>query len=172
MEHDGSVVKITFKGEEKAGILRVGNYGSFLDGVGCGAVTPVKYRVYVHCLGCDSERFDFHNKDGAQFNGPMSMGILGKSSRADYTYEAWFRSPLDIRGALMESHCYDQSELHHQILCHEGCDTSRKAGHESCGEYCDGMEHKQSRMDLLVLYKEHITACRSLDIWVDDWSRN
>ena len=67
----------------------------------------------------------------------------------------------------MESHCYDQSELHHQILCHEGCDTSRKAGHESCGEYCDGMEHKQCRMDLLVLYKKHITACRSLDIWVD-----
>jgi len=94
MEHDGSVVKISFKGEEKAGVLRVGNYGSFLDGVGCGAVTPVKYRVYVRCLGCATERSDFHAKDGAQFTGPMSMGKLGKTARAEYTYEGWFRSPL------------------------------------------------------------------------------
>ena len=28
----------------------------------------------------------------------------------------------DIRGALMESHCCDQSELHAHILCSEGCD--------------------------------------------------
>jgi len=95
LEHDGSVVKIQFRGEEKSGVLRVGNYGSFLDGVGCGAVTPVSYRVYVRCLGCTTERSDFHSKDGAQFNGPMSMGILGKSKRSDYTYEAWFKSPLE-----------------------------------------------------------------------------
>ena len=25
----------------------------------------------------------------------------------------------DIRGDLMESHCYDQCELHHQILCYD-----------------------------------------------------
>merc|ERR1712166_862790 len=94
LEEDGSVVKVSFKGEEKTTTLRVGNYGSFLDGVGCGAVTPVKYRVYVRCLGCATGRSDFHAKDGAQFTGPMSMGILGKSSRAEYTYEGWFRSPL------------------------------------------------------------------------------
>jgi hypothetical protein len=95
MEEDGSVVKVSFKGEEKTTTLRVGNYGSFLDGVGCGAVTPVKYRVYVRCLGCATERSDFHSKDGAQFNGQMTMGKLGKTDRAEYTYEAWFRSPLE-----------------------------------------------------------------------------
>jgi len=94
LEEDGSVVKVSFKGEEKTTTLRVGNYGSFLDGVGCGAVTPVKYRVYVRCLGCATERSDFHSKDGAQFNGQMTMGKLGKTDRAEYTYEAWFRSPL------------------------------------------------------------------------------
>ena len=73
--------------------LQVGNYSSFLDGVGCRAVTPVKYHVYVRCLGCATERSDFHAKDTAQFTGPMSMGILGKSSRAEYTSEDWFRYP-------------------------------------------------------------------------------
>jgi len=95
MEDDGSVVKVSFKGEEKTTTLRVGNYGSFLDGVGCGAVTPVQYRVFVRCLGCATERSDFHTKDGAQFNGQMTMGKLGKTDRAEYTYEAWFRSPLE-----------------------------------------------------------------------------
>lgn len=95
MEEDGSVVKISFHGEEKVGVLRIGNYGSFLDGVGCGAVTPVSYRVYVRCLGCVSERSDFHSKDGAQFNAAMSIPQLGKSVRAKYTYEAWFKSPLE-----------------------------------------------------------------------------
>jgi len=95
MEDDGSVVKISFRGEEKTKTLRVGNYGSFLDGVGCGAVTPVSYRVFVRCLGCVTERTDFHTKDGAQFNGPMTMGKLGKHTREEYTYEAWFRSPLE-----------------------------------------------------------------------------
>jgi hypothetical protein len=94
MEEDGSVVKMSFRGEEKTTTLRVGNYGSFLDGVGCGAVTPVQYRVFVRCLGCVTERSDFHSKDGAQFNGAMTMGKLGKSTRDEYTYEAWFRSPL------------------------------------------------------------------------------
>jgi hypothetical protein len=95
LEEDGSVVKVSFRGEEKTTVLRVGNYGAFLDGVGCGAVTPVKYRVFVRCYGCVTERTDFHTKDGAQFNGLMRMGKLGKSERADYTYEAWFRSPLE-----------------------------------------------------------------------------
>jgi hypothetical protein len=94
LEEDGSVVKVSFRGEEKMGVLRVGAYGSFLDGVGCGAVTPVSYRVFVRCLGCVTERSDFHSKDGAQFNGPMTMGKLGKTKRDAYTYEAWFRSPL------------------------------------------------------------------------------
>jgi hypothetical protein len=95
LEEDGSVVKISFRGEEKVKTLRVGAYGSFLDGVGCGAVTPVSYRVYVRCLGCVSERSDFHTKDGAQFNGQMTMGQLGKTSYDAFTYEAWFRSPLE-----------------------------------------------------------------------------
>jgi hypothetical protein len=97
LEEDGSVVKVSFRGEEKVKTLRVGNYGSFLDGVGCGAVTPVKYRVYVRCLGCTTERSDFHSKDGAQFNSPMTMAQLGKTHRAEYTYEAWFKSPLEGR---------------------------------------------------------------------------
>merc|ERR1719503_112584 len=95
LEDDGSVVKVSFRGEEKTHTLRVGNYGSFLDGVGCGAVTPVSYRVYVRCLGCTTERSDFHSKDGAQFNSPMTISRLGKTSRAEYTYEAWFKSPLE-----------------------------------------------------------------------------
>ena len=39
----------------------------------------------------------FHSKYGAQFTGPMSMGKLGKSSRAEYTYEAWFRCPWEAK---------------------------------------------------------------------------
>ena len=78
----------------------------------------------------------------------------------------------DIRGALMESHCYDQSELHAQILCYEGCDKRREIGHATCGKYCDGLEHKQCRTDLLGLYKTHITACRTLDNWVGEWHRD
>jgi len=95
LEEDGSVVKISFRGEEKVGVLRIGNYGSFLDGVGCGAVTPVSYRVYVRCLGCTTERSDFHSKDGAQFTKSMSIPQLGKTTRAEYTYEAWIKSPLE-----------------------------------------------------------------------------
>lgn len=92
---DGSVVRVSFKGEEKTQVLRVGNYGAFLDGVGCGAATPVSYRVYVRCLGCVTQRTDFHTKDGAQFTGPMWMGERKDESLEEYTYEAWFRSPLE-----------------------------------------------------------------------------
>jgi hypothetical protein len=94
LEEDGSVVKVSFRGEEKDTVLRVGNYGAFLDGVGCSAVTPVQYRVYVRCLGCTTERSDFHSLDGATFTGPMSVANLGQSQRSQYTYEAWFKSPL------------------------------------------------------------------------------
>merc|ERR1719498_164642 len=97
LEEDGSVVKVSFRGEEKKGVLRVGNYGSFLDGVGCGATTPVSYRVYVRCLGCVTERTDFHSKDGAQFIGVMQNPKLGNPKRSQFTYEAWFRSPLKGR---------------------------------------------------------------------------
>jgi len=95
MSEDGSVVKVQFHGEEKVGVLRVGAYGSFLDGVGCGSVTPVKYQVFVRCLGCTTERSDFHTKDGAQFNGAMTVGQMATTVRATYTYEGWFRSPLE-----------------------------------------------------------------------------
>jgi len=80
----------------------------------------------------------------------------------------------DIRGALKEGHCYDQSELHAQILCYEGCDKRRDAGHKDCNNpgYCDGLQHKKCRTDLLGLYKVHITACRSLDNWVGEWQRD
>merc|ERR1719263_2728095 len=94
LEDDGSVVRVSFRGEEKTGVLRVGNYGAFLDGVGCGAATPVKYQVFVRCLGCVTERTDFHSKDGAQFNGAMTISNFHKKDRDAYTYEAWFRSPL------------------------------------------------------------------------------
>lgn len=101
LENDGSVVKIVF-GEEKGGNpdkpgkLRVGNYGSFLDGVGCGASGPVQYRVFVRCMGCTTMRETFHAKDGAQFIAPMKMGrALTTPRMASYTFEAWFRSPLD-----------------------------------------------------------------------------
>merc|ERR1719183_993074 len=87
LEKDGSVVKVSFRGEEKTTTLRVGNYGSFLDGVGCGAATPVSYRVYVRCLGCATERSDFHSKDGSQFNNVMTIDHIGKKKRAAYTYE-------------------------------------------------------------------------------------
>jgi len=95
MKDDGSVVKISFQGEEKTKTLKVGNYLAFTqDGEGCRAITPVQYRVYVRCMGCSTEETEFHTKDGAQFNGPMTMGHMGVASRSQFTYEAWFRSPL------------------------------------------------------------------------------
>jgi hypothetical protein len=72
----------------------------------------------------------------------------------------------DIRNALKESHCYDQSDLHNQIYCFKGCEDRRQVGGESCGERCDGSAHKECRFDLLGLYKKHINACRALDAWV------
>jgi hypothetical protein len=98
MKDDGSVVKISFQGEMKSGVLRVGNYDAFLqDAGGCNAVTSVKYRVYVRCLGCSTEELEFHTKDGAQFTAPMRMGHAGDTSFTAFTYEAWFKSPLEGR---------------------------------------------------------------------------
>jgi hypothetical protein len=97
MKDDGSVVKISFQGEEKQGILRVGNYNSFVqDAEGCRAITPVKYRVYVRCLGCShTNTTDFHTKDGMHFLQQMEVTHMTETSRSQYTYEAWFKSPLD-----------------------------------------------------------------------------
>lgn len=95
MKDDGSVVKISFQGEEKQGMLKVGNYNAFMqDAEGCRAITPVKYRVFVRCLGCSTEETEFHTKDGAQFNGVMTIAKMGQATRSQYTYEAWFKSPL------------------------------------------------------------------------------
>jgi hypothetical protein len=96
MEEDGSVVKISFQGQEKSGLLRVGNYNAFTqDAEGCRAITPVKYRVYVRCMGCSTvEDGDFHVFDGSQFNGKMAIGHMATTTRAQYTYEGWMRSPL------------------------------------------------------------------------------
>lgn len=76
----------------------------------------------------------------------------------------------DIRGALKESHCYDQADLHNQMFCFADCEAARKKGHESCGKPCDGMAHKDCRMGLLELYKVHINECRALDNFVWDFS--
>jgi hypothetical protein len=99
MKDDGSVVKISFQGEEKEGILRVGNYNAFVqDAEGCRAITAVRYRVYVRCLGCSStNETDFHTKDGMHFLEKMHIGRMPVTSRTQYTYEAWFKSPLDGR---------------------------------------------------------------------------
>merc|ERR1719316_1174927 len=95
MKEDGSVVKISFQGEEKSGTLKVGNYNAFMqDAEGCRAIGPVKYRVYVRCLGCSTEEAEFHTKDGAQFNGVMTIGKMDQKTFSQFTYEAWFRSPL------------------------------------------------------------------------------
>jgi hypothetical protein len=104
MKDDGSVVKISFQGEEKEGVLKVGNYNAFVqDAEGCRAITPVKYRVFVRCLGCSTEGEEFHTLDGAQFNGKMTMGKMKDATRNMYTYEAWFKSPL-------------QGKLHREIF--------------------------------------------------------
>merc|ERR1719159_2177452 len=36
----------------------------------------------------------------------------------------------DSRGALNEAHCYDQSELHTQIKCFEGCEINHDIGYK------------------------------------------
>jgi hypothetical protein len=95
MKDDGSVVKISFQGEDHSGTLKVGNYNAFMqDAEGCRAITAVKYRVFVRCLGCSTDKKEFHTKDGAQFNGVMTIGKMAENTRAEYTYEAWFKSPL------------------------------------------------------------------------------
>ena len=38
-----------------------------------------------------------HSHFRAQFNGQMTIGKLGKTGD-EYTYEAWFRSPLEETG--------------------------------------------------------------------------
>jgi len=93
------VVKISFQGEEKEGTLRVGNYNAFVqDAEGCRAITPVSYRVYVRCLGCSStNETEFHTKDGMHFLERMHIGRMPVTSRTQYTYEAWFKSPLEGR---------------------------------------------------------------------------
>jgi hypothetical protein len=75
----------------------------------------------------------------------------------------------DIQGALKEAHCFDQVELHKQILCFSDCETQKKIGAESCPQYCDGSAHKECRDGLLIKYKEHITACRALDDFMKDF---
>jgi hypothetical protein len=86
MKDDGSVVKISFQGEEKTGTLKVGNYNAFMqDAEGCRAITPVKYRVYVRCLGCSTEETEFHTKNGAQFNGAMTSGPWATQAAAQNT---------------------------------------------------------------------------------------
>jgi hypothetical protein len=99
LKKDGSVVKVSFQGEEKGGdkggVLKVANYNAFVqDAEGCRAVTPVKYRVYVRCLGCSTEDDEFHTKDGAQFTSVMKVPKMGETTYKAYTYEAWFKSPL------------------------------------------------------------------------------
>ena len=77
----------------------------------------------------------------------------------------------DIRGALNEAHCYDQSELHTQIKCFERCEHRFIEGDESCGHRCDGMEHKACRDKLLIKYNDHITKCRALDDFVYEFTK-
>lgn len=94
---DGSVVKISFQGEEKvATSLRVGHMESFIgEGGGCNAIAPVKYRVFVRCLGCTTEDKEFHTVPGVEFSpGTLAFGRPDAVHRDEYTYEAWFKSPL------------------------------------------------------------------------------
>lgn len=96
MKDDGSVVKVSFQGEMKTGVLRIGNYNAFLQNAeGCRSIDSVKYRVYVRCMGCSAEELEFHTKDGAQFTAPMKIGHMGPTGFSTFTYEAWFKSPLE-----------------------------------------------------------------------------
>jgi len=72
----------------------------------------------------------------------------------------------DIRGALNEAHCYAQSDLHAQMFCFADCEKSRVKGEKSCGHTCNGDVHRDCRLDLMELYKVHITECQALDGWV------
>jgi hypothetical protein len=75
----------------------------------------------------------------------------------------------DIRGALNEAHCYDQTELHDAIKAFGQCEEKRIIGAASCPEACDGECHKNCRYQLMEYYKTHITTCRSLDNWVKNF---
>jgi hypothetical protein len=102
MKNDGSVVKVSFQGQQKKGTLRVGSYLAFMeDGTSgaCSAISPVKYRVFVRCLGCSTKPLEFHTKEGVQFTSPMtsSKPLAPDEGRRDYTYEAWFRSPMNTQ---------------------------------------------------------------------------
>jgi len=75
-----------------------------------------------------------------------------------------------IRGALKEAHCQDQKDLHQQIMCFKGCEDAKASGAISCGDACDGSVHESCRAELLDSYVEHITACRTLDQFVHEFS--
>lgn len=103
LKEDGSVVKVSFHGQNhggnatdtKTGTLRIGNYNSFLQNAeGCRAIGPVKYRVYVRCHGCVTHKLEFHVKDGARFTRQLTIPNLADDIYTQYTYEAWFKSPL------------------------------------------------------------------------------
>jgi len=97
MGTNGSMVKISFQGQEKVGAtLRVAHMAGFIgEGEGCSAIAPVQYRVYVRCLGCTTEEREFHTVPGIEFTpGTWGFGRPDSSTRTEYTYEAWFKSPL------------------------------------------------------------------------------
>ena len=57
MEENGSVVKISFQGQEKSGTLKVATYNSFMqDAEGCRALFPVQCRVNVRCMAAQPVR--------------------------------------------------------------------------------------------------------------------
>jgi len=81
----------------------------------------------------------------------------------------------DIRGALHEAHCFDQTHLSETMHCFEKCEKEKNKhtpqdGGGSCGGRCGGEAHKECRDDLLGLYREHITACRGLDAFVHNFN--
>jgi hypothetical protein len=61
----------------------------------------------------------------------------------------------DIRGALSEAHCADQTHLHTHMSCFEACETQKNEAidgslkAEGCGKRCDGAKHKKCRDKLL-----------------------
>jgi hypothetical protein len=79
----------------------------------------------------------------------------------------------DIRVALSEAHCSDQVQLHTQMECFEKCEKTKDLSTGSngrCGGRCDGSAHKDCRDDLMGFYKEHISACRGLDMVVSEFN--
>jgi tyrosinase len=76
---------------------------------------------------------------------------------------------MDIRSALNEAHCHDQSELHTQILCFEDCELQKDTALAGCPDHCSGLAHKQCRQVLVEKYKFHISECRALDDFMRDF---